>query len=67
MGGACSMYVRDEKIHIVFWSEELKGLSHSEDLGINGKIIRELILGKEGAKMWIGFIWLRIWISGGFL
>jgi hypothetical protein len=42
-----------------FWLEGLKGRDHSEDLGIDGKIILKWILGKEGWKVWIGFIWLR--------
>jgi len=28
------------------WSENLKGRDHSEDLGVGGKIILELTLGK---------------------
>jgi hypothetical protein len=33
-------------MHAKFWSENLKGRDHSEDLGVNGKIIVEWILGK---------------------
>jgi hypothetical protein len=33
-----------------FWSENLKGRDHSEDLGIDGKIILEWILGKQGKE-----------------
>jgi hypothetical protein len=32
--------------YIKFWSENLKGSSHSEDLGVDGKIILESILEK---------------------
>jgi len=28
-----------------------------EDLGVDGKIILEGILGKQGVKVWTGFIW----------
>jgi hypothetical protein len=38
-----------------------------EDLGIDGRTILEWILGKEGDKLWTGFIWLRIGTSGGLL
>jgi hypothetical protein len=37
-----------------------------ENLGIDGKIISEWILGKQGRKM-NGFIRLRTGISGGLL
>jgi len=44
---------------------KLKGRDHSEDLGIDEKIILEGILGKLDGKVWIGFIWLKIGSSGG--
>jgi hypothetical protein len=48
--------------------ENLKGREHSEDLGIDKRIILELILDKCGWNVWwIGFIWLRIGTSGGLL
>jgi hypothetical protein len=31
------------------------------------KIILKCTLKKQGAKMWTGFIWLRIKISGGLI
>jgi len=33
-------------MHKVFWLENLKGKDHWEELGVNGKIIVEWILGK---------------------
>jgi hypothetical protein len=48
-----------------FWSENLKRRDYSEDLGVDGMIILEWILGKWGGKLWTGFIWLRIGIGGG--
>jgi hypothetical protein len=36
-------------MYAVFWLENLKGRDHSEDLGVDGKIILEWILGK-----WVG-------------
>jgi hypothetical protein len=35
-----------------------------EDLGIDGKIMLELILGKYGAKVWTECIWLTTAASG---
>jgi hypothetical protein len=48
-----------------FGPENLKGRDHSEDLGIDGKIIVEQISRKYGGKVWTGFICLRIGSSGG--
>jgi hypothetical protein len=53
-------------MHTVFWLEYLKGRDHLEDLGTD-KIILERILGKQGGKVWTGFIWLRIGASGELL
>jgi hypothetical protein len=42
MGGAC----RDEKLGQDFDPKNFKGRDHSEDLGVDGKIILKLILKK---------------------
>jgi hypothetical protein len=34
-----------------FWSVTLKGRDHSEELGVDGRIILERILGKYGGKV----------------
>jgi hypothetical protein len=47
-------------------AENLKGRDHLEDLGIDGRIL-EWILGKQGGKVWNGFIWLRIGNNIGLL
>jgi hypothetical protein len=57
----------DMVMHTKFWLENLKGKDHSEDLGIEGKIILEWILGKLGGKVWPGCIWLKISASGRLL
>jgi hypothetical protein len=58
MGRACSTYGRNKK-PITFLLKNLKGRDHSEDLGRDGKIILEWILGKQGGKGWNEFIWLK--------
>jgi hypothetical protein len=50
-----------------FWPENLTGGRLSEDLGVVGKIIFEMILEKQGRKVWTGVIWLRIGTSSGLL
>jgi hypothetical protein len=50
-----------------FWSENLNGRDHLEDLAVDGKIILEWILKKQVGRVWTGFIWLRIGTSGGVL
>jgi hypothetical protein len=41
-------------MHSIFWLENLKRRDHSEDLGIDGRVILECILGEYGGKMWTG-------------
>jgi hypothetical protein len=43
-------------MHKIFWLEKLKGGDHSEEISVDEKIVLELILGKQGGKLWIGFI-----------
>jgi hypothetical protein len=61
MSGTRSTQRRDEKYDI------LVGKHHFEDLGVDGRIILERILGKYGGNMWTGFICLWIEASGGLL
>jgi hypothetical protein len=37
-------------------SGNLKGREHLEELSVNVRIILELILGKQGGKMWTAYI-----------
>jgi hypothetical protein len=46
MGRACSVQERDEKCIQNFLSEILMGSDHMEDLGIDGRVMLEWILGK---------------------
>jgi hypothetical protein len=48
-------------------SENLKGREHSVDLDVDGKVILEWILGKQGVKVWTCFVWLRIGASDWLL
>jgi hypothetical protein len=52
MGRIYSMHGREEKC-MRSWSEILKGGDHSEDLGVDEKILQEWILGKQCGKVWI--------------
>jgi hypothetical protein len=48
-----------------FLSEKLTVRDHSKDLGVDGKIILECILGKQSGKLRAGFNWLRTEAGGG--
>jgi hypothetical protein len=50
-----------------FWSENLKGRGHSEDVSANGRMILKWILEEQGGKLWTECIWLRIGTSGRHL
>jgi hypothetical protein len=47
--------------------KSLKGRDHSEDLGVDGRKILKLILGKQGWTVWIEIIWIRIGTVSGLL
>jgi hypothetical protein len=47
--------------------ENLKVRDHLEDLGVDGKIILEWILGKYGERVWNRFVWLRTETGCGLL
>jgi hypothetical protein len=47
IGEACSTNKIDEKVHTEFWLENLMGRNHTEDLGEDGEIILEIILGNR--------------------
>jgi hypothetical protein len=60
-------HINTDKMHTKFQLESLKGRNHSEDLGIDKRIILKWILGRQGWRVSIGFIWLRIVTGGGLL
>jgi hypothetical protein len=48
-----------------FWLESLNRSDHSEEIGVDGRIILKWLLYKWGWRVWIGLIWLRIGAFGG--
>jgi hypothetical protein len=53
-------------LHTGFWWGDLREGDHSEDPGIDGRVILKWIFKKwDGA--WTGLIWLRIGTGGGLL
>jgi hypothetical protein len=45
----------------------LKERGHLKDVGLDGRIILQWILEKQGGKLRTGFIWFRMKTSGGIL
>jgi hypothetical protein len=52
------------EMHETFCLEDLKGRATRIDVGVDGRKILDWILRKWGAKVWTGFIWLRIGTIG---
>jgi hypothetical protein len=50
-----------------FWWGDLRESEHLEYLGVDGKIILNVIFQKWGGKVWTGVVWLRIGTGGGRL
>jgi hypothetical protein len=65
--GTCNAHGSDEKFIQNIYRKNLKRRDQLEDLGAQGRIISELILGKDDVRVWTGFIWLRMGTSGGRL
>jgi hypothetical protein len=43
-------------MHAKFVPENLKGRDHLEEPSVDGRMILELILGKQGGKVWTGLV-----------
>lgn len=54
-------------MHTTFWSENLRERDHLENMGVDERILLKLILMRCGVKVWIGFMRLRILLSGKLL
>jgi hypothetical protein len=50
-----------------FSSENLKGSSYSEELGVDGRIMLDWIIREETGRVWTEFIWFRIGTSDELL
>jgi hypothetical protein len=59
--------MEDREMRAKFLSGNMKEGDHFEDSGIGGTIILTWKSRKQGAKMWIGFIWLKIGTGCGLL
>jgi hypothetical protein len=51
----------------IFWVEILTGRDRLDDLGVDRNMILNWILRKQGERVWIGLIWLRIKTVVGIL
>jgi hypothetical protein len=54
-------------VSVLFNVENMKGRDRSEQSGVDRRTISKEILGKQGRRLWTGFIWLRIGSSGRLL
>jgi len=65
MGGACGTHrkMRNEYNVVV---GKLKKKVHLRGSDVNWKVILKLMLKEKDMRMWAGFEWLRVMISGGY-
>jgi hypothetical protein len=59
VGGSWKMHGRDEEYIENFVRKTLREVTTKRPTR-NERIMLEWMLGKQGRKVWIGFIWLRI-------
>ena len=66
MGEARGTYVRQYRCIQDFGGGDLRERGHSEDLGVDGRIILKMFF-KNWNGAWTGLLWLRIGRDGGRL
>jgi hypothetical protein len=54
-------------MYAAFQLENLQKRDHWGNLGMDGRIILELVLKEYGVRIWTGFIWLRMMSCSRFL
>jgi hypothetical protein len=57
----------DEKYLTNFSQEIPRKINHSEDIGLDKKIVLRYALKKYRFRVWNSFNWLRIWTSNALL
>jgi hypothetical protein len=62
VGRSCNTSGRGEK---GIQNETLNARHNLVDLDVDGRVILKVDLKKYSARVWTGFVWLRIGISGG--
>jgi hypothetical protein len=62
IGWTCSIHKKRGEEHIEVWSENLKGRHKSEDLRVDGSILKMHLKGT-----YCGFIWIRVNTAGWHL
>ena len=60
MGGACSVFVGEERPIQSFGGGDLRERDHLEDPGVDGRTILRWIFRKWDVGAWTSLMWLRI-------
>jgi hypothetical protein len=55
------------EVHTVVWWVSLREGDHSENLGVDGRILLQGIFKQWNGESWTELLWLRIGTGGGLL